>query len=135
MPLIRVELFDYRMNDETSAALIEKLTDALDESGEARNAIARIRELQPSILINDRLPRAGDFDGRSLWFGVVALSLVAAAIASGADGLVTRDVSWRQVVDAIHVVVTGTRVMVMGSQSLGLGREFSAGRLRLGWRK
>ena len=29
MPLIRVELFDYRMNDETSAALIEKLTDAL----------------------------------------------------------------------------------------------------------
>ena len=29
MPLIRVELFDYRMSDETSAALIEKLTDAL----------------------------------------------------------------------------------------------------------
>jgi phenylpyruvate tautomerase PptA (4-oxalocrotonate tautomerase family) len=32
MPLIRVELFDYRMNDETSAALIEKLTDALCEA-------------------------------------------------------------------------------------------------------
>ena len=31
MPLIRVELFDYRLNDETSAALIEKLTDALCE--------------------------------------------------------------------------------------------------------
>ena len=29
MPLIRVELFDYRVNEETSAALIEKLTDAL----------------------------------------------------------------------------------------------------------
>ena len=32
MPLIRVELFDYRMSDETSAALIEKLTDALGEA-------------------------------------------------------------------------------------------------------
>ena len=32
MPLIRVELFDYRLNDETSAALIEKLTDALCEA-------------------------------------------------------------------------------------------------------
>jgi phenylpyruvate tautomerase PptA (4-oxalocrotonate tautomerase family) len=32
MPLIRVELFDYRMNAETSAALIEKLTDALCEA-------------------------------------------------------------------------------------------------------
>ena len=32
MPLIRVELFDYRMYDETSAALIEKLTDALCEA-------------------------------------------------------------------------------------------------------
>ncbi len=32
MPLIRVELFDYRMSDETSAALIEKLTDALCEA-------------------------------------------------------------------------------------------------------
>ena len=32
MPLIRVELFDYRMSEETSAALIEKLTDALGEA-------------------------------------------------------------------------------------------------------
>ena len=32
MPLIRVELFDYRMTEETSAALIEKLTDALCEA-------------------------------------------------------------------------------------------------------
>jgi len=32
MPLIKVELFDYRMSDETSAALIEKLTDALCEA-------------------------------------------------------------------------------------------------------
>ena len=29
MPLIRVELFDYRVNDETSAKLIAGLTDAL----------------------------------------------------------------------------------------------------------
>lgn len=32
MPLIKVELFDYRMSDDTSAALIEKLTDALCEA-------------------------------------------------------------------------------------------------------
>ena len=32
MPLIRVELFDYRLSEETSAALIEKLTDALCEA-------------------------------------------------------------------------------------------------------
>ena len=32
MPLIRVELFDFRMNDETSAKLIAGLTDALCEA-------------------------------------------------------------------------------------------------------
>jgi phenylpyruvate tautomerase PptA (4-oxalocrotonate tautomerase family) len=32
MPLIEVKLFDYRMNEETSAKLIEKLTDALCEA-------------------------------------------------------------------------------------------------------
>jgi phenylpyruvate tautomerase PptA (4-oxalocrotonate tautomerase family) len=32
MPLIRVELFDFRVNDETSAAIIEKMTDALCEA-------------------------------------------------------------------------------------------------------
>ena len=31
MPLIEVKLFDYRLNEETSAQLIEKLTDALCE--------------------------------------------------------------------------------------------------------
>ena len=31
MPLIEVKLFDYRLNEETSAALIAKLTDALCE--------------------------------------------------------------------------------------------------------
>ena len=59
-------------------------------------------------------------------------SLVAAAIASGADGLVTKDVSCRQVVDAIRVVVTGRQVIVMARQPLGLGRDASAGLLRLG---
>lgn len=32
MPLIRVELFDYRVNDDVSATIIEKLTDALCEA-------------------------------------------------------------------------------------------------------
>jgi two-component system, NarL family, nitrate/nitrite response regulator NarL len=59
-------------------------------------------------------------------------SLVAAAIAAGADGLVTKDVSCRQVIGAIQVALMGRWVMVMGSQPPGLGRDASAARLRLG---
>jgi DNA-binding NarL/FixJ family response regulator len=59
-------------------------------------------------------------------------SLVAAAVAPGADGLVTKDVSCRQVVAAIQLVVTGRRVIVIERQPLGLGRDDSAERLRLG---
>jgi phenylpyruvate tautomerase PptA (4-oxalocrotonate tautomerase family) len=32
MPLIEVKLFDFRVNDESSARIIEKLTDALCEA-------------------------------------------------------------------------------------------------------
>ena len=32
MPLIEVKLFDFRMSEETSARLIEKMTDALCEA-------------------------------------------------------------------------------------------------------
>jgi len=48
---------------------------------------------------------------------------IAAAIASAADGLVTKDVSSQQVVAAIHAAVTGRRVIVMGSDPLKLGRD------------
>ncbi len=41
-------------------------------------------------------------------------SMVAAAVASGADGLVTKDMSSQQVVAAIHAAVTGRRVIAMG---------------------
>ena len=42
---------------------------------------------------------------------------VAAAIASGADGLVTKDMSSQQVVAAIHAAVAGRRVIAMGSDT------------------
>jgi two-component system nitrate/nitrite response regulator NarL len=58
-------------------------------------------------------------------------SLVAGAIAAGADGLVTKDVSSRQVIGAIDMALKGRWVMVMGSQPLGLGRDAGAARLRL----
>jgi DNA-binding NarL/FixJ family response regulator len=54
------------------------------------------------------------------------------AVASGADGLVTRDARGQQVVDAIHGAVTGRRITVMGSEPLGLGWGASVGQLRLG---
>ena len=78
MPLIRVELFDYRMNDETSAALIEKLTDALceathpglkrphvgdrrgaqpEELGSRRQAVARRRDAARSGVVRSSRPR------------------------------------------------------------------------------
>jgi len=58
-------------------------------------------------------------------------SMVAAAIASGADGLVTKDVSSQQVVAAIHAAVAGRRVIVMGSEPLELGRDASVEQLQL----
>jgi CheY-like chemotaxis protein len=42
-------------------------------------------------------------------------SMVAALIASGAEGLVTRDACGQQVIDAIYAAVTGSRVIVMGA--------------------
>jgi DNA-binding NarL/FixJ family response regulator len=110
---------------------------------DTRRAVQLAADHRPAVLLLDaRLP-GGDPDktpatiraaspATKVLLLAAQRSLVAAAIASGADGLVTRDVSWRQVVDAIHVVVTGRQVMVIGNQSLGLGRDFSAGRLRLG---
>ena len=50
---------------------------------------------------------------------------VAVTIASGPDGLVTRDVSSQQVVAAIHAAVAGRRVTVMGGRPPELGRDAS----------
>jgi DNA-binding NarL/FixJ family response regulator len=50
---------------------------------------------------------------------------VAVTTASGADGLVTRDVSSQQVVAAIHAAVAGQRVTVTGGQPAELGRDAS----------
>jgi DNA-binding NarL/FixJ family response regulator len=51
--------------------------------------------------------------------------VLAAAAASGADGLVTRDVSSQQVVAAIHAAAAGGRVTVTGGQPAELGRDAS----------
>jgi DNA-binding NarL/FixJ family response regulator len=52
--------------------------------------------------------------------------LLAAAVASGADGVVTRDLSSQQVVAAIHAAAAGRRVMVIGGRPPDLGRDASA---------
>jgi DNA-binding NarL/FixJ family response regulator len=51
--------------------------------------------------------------------------VVAAAIAAGADGLVTREVSSQQVAAAIHAAAAGRQVMVMGRRPPDLGRDAS----------
>jgi DNA-binding NarL/FixJ family response regulator len=57
--------------------------------------------------------------------------VVAAAISSGADGLVTRDVSSQQVVAAIHAAVAGRRVIVTGGRPEELGRDASVQQLQM----
>jgi two-component system, NarL family, nitrate/nitrite response regulator NarL len=59
-------------------------------------------------------------------------SLFAAATAGGADGLVTGHESSRQVVDAIHAVVAGRRVMAVGAEPPRAGGTRSMAAVRLG---
>jgi two-component system, NarL family, nitrate/nitrite response regulator NarL len=58
-------------------------------------------------------------------------SVVATAVRAGADGLVTRDMSSRQVVAAIHAVVAGRRVVTLGGDPPELGRDASVEQLQL----
>jgi DNA-binding NarL/FixJ family response regulator len=145
-PVVSVVVADHQQAFAEGLGIILDAQDGLSVLGVAydtRRAVQLAADHRPAVLLLDaRLP-GGDPDktpatiraaspATKVLLLAAQRSLVAAAIASGADGLVTRDVSWRQVVDAIHVVVTGRQVMVIGNQSLGLGRDFSAGRLRLG---
>jgi DNA-binding NarL/FixJ family response regulator len=145
-PVVSVVVADHQQAFAEGLGIILDAQDGLSVLGVAydtRRAVQLTADHRPAVLLLDaRLP-GGDPDktpatiraaspATKVLLLAAQRSLVAAAIASGADGLVTRDVSWRQVVDAIHVVVTGRQVMVIGNQSLGLGRDFSAGRLRLG---
>ncbi len=57
---------------------------------------------------------------------------VAAAVADGADGLVTKNVSSRRLVSAIRTVASGAWVTVVGSQPARAGRDPSMEVLRLG---
>ncbi len=59
-------------------------------------------------------------------------SLFAAAIAAGADGLVAKHESSRQVVSAIHTVTAGKRVMAAGAEPRRTGGTRSMAALRLG---
>jgi two-component system, NarL family, nitrate/nitrite response regulator NarL len=57
---------------------------------------------------------------------------VAAAIAAGAEGLVAKDASCRQLVAAIREVVTGGRVMVVGAELPRFVRDSRVALWRLG---
>jgi DNA-binding NarL/FixJ family response regulator len=112
---------------------------------DTRRAVQLAAEYQPDVLLLDahlpggdlvKMPamvRAASPASRVLLLEAEARrSMLGAVIASGADGVVTRDVCGQQVVDAIRTAVMGRWVMVLGSQPPGLGRDASVGRLRLG---
>jgi DNA-binding NarL/FixJ family response regulator len=112
---------------------------------DTRRAVQLAADHRPAVLLLDaRLPggdpvttpaaiRAVSPATRVLLLAAEARrSMLAAAIAAGADGLVTKDVCGQQVVGAIRAAVTGRRVMVMGSEPAELGRDASVEWLRLG---
>jgi DNA-binding NarL/FixJ family response regulator len=112
---------------------------------DTRRAVQLAAEYQPDVLLLDahlpggdlvKMPamvRAASPASRVLLLEAEARrSMLGVVIASGADGVVTRDVCGQQVVDAIRTAVMGRWVMVLGSQPPGLGRDARVGRLRLG---
>jgi DNA-binding NarL/FixJ family response regulator len=103
---------------------------------DAAQTLQLVGDLRPAVLLLDadlagrgpvRTPaavRAASPATRVLLLAAQARHRVVAA-ASGADGLVTGDVSSEQVVAAIHAAVAGRRVMVMGGRPPELGRDAS----------
>ena len=147
-PVLGVVVADHQQAFAEGLGIILDAHDGLAVLGVAHDrcrAVQLAAEHRPAVLLLDASLADGDL-GKTpavvraaspatkvlLLAAQAQRSLVAAALASGADGLVTKDVSCRQVVDAIHAAVTGRRVMVVGSQPLKLGRNASVGWLRLG---
>jgi DNA-binding NarL/FixJ family response regulator len=93
------------------------LFDVYMSGGDLAGTVAAVKRASPATKVLLLAP-----DGRRI---------MVAAIAAGADGLVTKDMSSRQVVAAIHTAVAGRPVMVLGSQPAGLGRDAGVGWLRL----
>jgi len=97
---------------------------------DSRQAIQLATDHRPAVLLLDaNLPgggpvktpaavRAASPATRVLLLAAQARhSVAAAAIAAGADGLVTKDMSSQQVIAAIHAAVAGRRVIAMGSDT------------------
>jgi len=97
---------------------------------DTRQAIQLATDHRPAVLLLDaNLPgggpvktpaavRAASPATRVLLLAAQARhSVAAAAIAAGADGLVTKDMSSQQVIAAIHAAVAGRRVIAMGSDT------------------
>lgn len=110
---------------------------------DGRRAVELAAEHRPVVVLLDAYVSSNDLAGtvtavksaspatKVLLLAPEGRRVMVAAMASGADGLVTKDVCSQQVVAAIHAAVTGRPVMVLGSQPRGLGRDASVGWLRL----
>lgn len=146
-PVVGVVVADHQQAFAEGLAIILDAQDGLSVLGVAHDAARAVQltaHYRPAVLLLDASLPGGD-PGRTLAAVRAASSatkvlllaakaqrsLVAAATAAGVDGLVTKDVSCRQVIGAIHVALTGRWIMAMESQPAGLDRDASAARLRL----
>jgi DNA-binding NarL/FixJ family response regulator len=110
---------------------------------DGRQAVELAAKHRPPVLLLDAYMSGNDPAGtvaavknaspatKVLLLAPDARRIMVAAIASGADGLVTKDVCSQQVVAAIHTAVTGRPVMALGSRPPGLGQDAAVGWLRL----
>jgi DNA-binding NarL/FixJ family response regulator len=146
-PVVGVVVADQRQAFAEGLALILDAQDGLAVVGVAhdtRRAVQLAAEHRPGVLLLDAGLLGGDpvttpaaVRSASPATKVLLLAtdtrhrMVAAAVASGADGLVAKDACGQQVVDAIHAVVMGRRVRVRGSEPPALGPETGVRRLRL----
>jgi two-component system, NarL family, nitrate/nitrite response regulator NarL len=137
-PVVGVVVADHRQVFAEGLGIVLDGHDDLAVLGVAhdiRQAVRMAADHRPAVLLLDAdLPGGGvgrtPAAVRAASPATRVLLLLAAearhrAVASGADGLVTRDVSSRQVVAAIHAAVAGQRVTVTGGQLPELGRNAS----------
>jgi two-component system, NarL family, nitrate/nitrite response regulator NarL len=140
-PLVGVVVADHQQAFAEGLGIVLDGHDDLAVLGVAhdtRQAVQMAADHRPAVLLLDvdlsgggpvRTPaavRAASPATRVLLLATQARHrVVAAAIAAGADGLVTRDLSSQQVVAAIHAAAAGRQVIVVGGLPPEFGRDAS----------
>jgi DNA-binding NarL/FixJ family response regulator len=146
-PVVGVVVADHQQAFAEGLAILLEAQDGLAVLGMAHDtcrAVQLAAEHRPAVLLLDaRLPggdpvktptavKAASPATRVLLLAAEARrSMLAAAIPSGADGLVTKDASSQEVVGAIRAALMGRRVAMMRTEPWEFGRDASVERLRV----